>query len=129
MPPDPAPSLDFSSLGELSVINDPAREHGHLSPSDVMYPGGPALDGGLPAFGDPIPENAGPGGRRPEWLKVRIGAGESWRMRPTTAELSTPPESRAPTGTSATIRSLTDSSSASRSSAGAMGRGAASGVQ
>ncbi|MBA2631853.1 MAG: lipoyl synthase [Chloroflexi bacterium] len=40
-----------------------------------MYPGGPQLDGGLLAPGDPIPENAGPGGRRPEWLKVRIGAG------------------------------------------------------
>jgi lipoyl synthase len=71
------PQRDFSSLGELSVVG-PAAGH-HASPSDVMYPGGPALDGGpvlLP--GDPIPENAGPGGRRPEWLKVRIGSGETF---------------------------------------------------
>ena len=71
-----APSRsDFSALGELGVINQPA---GHPSPSDVMYPGGPAVDGGLLAPGDPLPENAGPGGRRPEWLKVRIGAGETY---------------------------------------------------
>jgi lipoic acid synthetase len=43
-----------------------------------MYPGGPQVDGGLLAPGDPIPENAGPGGRRPEWLKVRVGAGETY---------------------------------------------------
>jgi lipoic acid synthetase len=43
-----------------------------------MYPGGPSLDGGLLAPGDPIPENAGPGGRRPEWLKVRVGIGERY---------------------------------------------------
>ncbi|TMB55771.1 MAG: lipoyl synthase [Chloroflexi bacterium] len=43
-----------------------------------MYPGGPGLDGGLLAPGDPIPENAGPGGRRPEWLKVRVGVGETY---------------------------------------------------
>jgi lipoic acid synthetase len=79
MPPDPAPSVYFSSLGELTVINAHPRPHGgHVSPSDVMYPGGPATDGGLAAFGDPIPENAGPGGRRPEWLKVRVGAGQTY---------------------------------------------------
>jgi lipoic acid synthetase len=79
MPPDPAPSVDFSSLGELAIINDhPLAHGGHRSPSDVMYPGGPAIDGGLAAFGDPIPENAGPGGRRPEWLKVRVGAGQTY---------------------------------------------------
>ena len=51
----------------------------HHSPSDVMYPGGPALDGGPGIFpGDPIPENAGPGGRRPDWLKVRVGSGETY---------------------------------------------------
>jgi lipoic acid synthetase len=43
-----------------------------------MYPGGPQVDGGLLAPGDPIPENAGPGGRRPEWLKVRVGAGDTY---------------------------------------------------
>jgi lipoic acid synthetase len=43
-----------------------------------MYPGGPSVDGGLLAPGDPIPENAGPGGRRPEWLKVRVGVGEAY---------------------------------------------------
>jgi lipoic acid synthetase len=43
-----------------------------------MYPGGPMVDGGLLAPGDPVPENAGPGGRRPEWLKVRVGAGETY---------------------------------------------------
>jgi lipoyl synthase len=79
MPPDPAPSVDFSSLGELTVINDhPPAHGGHLSPSEVMYPGGLATDGGLATFGDPIPENAGPGGRRPEWLKVRVGAGQTY---------------------------------------------------
>jgi lipoic acid synthetase len=66
---------DFAGLGELSVLGPP---NGHASPSEVMYPGGPALDGGLLAPGDPIPENAGPGGRRPEWLKVRIGVGETY---------------------------------------------------
>jgi lipoic acid synthetase len=68
-----APRPDFSTLGELNVVSNPAG--GHVSPSEVMYPGGPAVDGGRLAPGDPIPENAGPGGRRPEWLKVRIGAG------------------------------------------------------
>ena len=43
-----------------------------------MYPGGPSLDGGLLAAGDPIPENAGPGGRRPDWLKVRVGVGDTY---------------------------------------------------
>src|SRR5919106_1963827 len=66
---------DFSTLGELTVIGPPP---GHHSPSDVMYPGGPATDAGLLAPGDPIPENAGPGGRRPDWLKVRIGMGETY---------------------------------------------------
>jgi lipoic acid synthetase len=79
MPPNSAPSVDFSALGELTVLNDQSRPHGvHVSPSEVMYPGGPASDGGLAAFGDPIPENAGPGGRRPEWLKVRVGAGQTY---------------------------------------------------
>ena len=74
---DPRPT-DFSALEQLSVVGPPA-ERGHTSgPSAVMYPGGPAVDGGLLAPGDPIPENAGPGGRRPEWLKVRIGAGETY---------------------------------------------------
>jgi lipoic acid synthetase len=67
---------DFSTLGELSVVSEPVA--GHASPSDVMYPGGPTVDGGLLGPGDPIPENAGPGGRRPEWLKVRVGAGETY---------------------------------------------------
>ncbi|HET6818954.1 MAG TPA: lipoyl synthase [Candidatus Limnocylindria bacterium] len=66
---------DFSSLGELSVVSNPP---GHASPSEVMYPGGASVDGGLLAPGDPIPENAGPGGRRPEWLKVRVGMGETY---------------------------------------------------
>ncbi|MGH2456075.1 MAG: lipoyl synthase [Candidatus Limnocylindria bacterium] len=66
---------DFSGLGELSVVSQPA---GHHSPSEVMYPGGSSTDGGLLAPGDPIPENAGPGGRRPDWLKVRIGMGETY---------------------------------------------------
>jgi lipoic acid synthetase len=66
---------DFSALGELTVVGPPP---GHSSPSEVMYPGGPSLDGGLLAPGDPLPENAGPGGRRPEWLKVRIGMGETY---------------------------------------------------
>ena len=43
-----------------------------------MYPGGPDLDRAPPGPGEPIPENAGPGGRRPEWLKVRLGAGETY---------------------------------------------------
>ena len=67
---------DYSTLGELSVVSEPTG--GHASPSDVMYPGGPAVDGGLLAPGDPIPENAGPGGRRPDWLKVRVGAGDTY---------------------------------------------------
>jgi lipoyl synthase len=66
---------DFSTLGELTVIGPPP---GHTSPSDVMYPGGPSVDGGLLAPGDPLPENAGPGGRRPDWLKVRVGVGETY---------------------------------------------------
>ncbi|MEP7041054.1 MAG: hypothetical protein ABI864_05700, partial [Chloroflexota bacterium] len=69
------PQRDFSGLGELSVLNEPT---GHHSPSEVMYPGGPGLDAGGLFPGDPIPENAGPGGRRPEWLKVRIGSGETY---------------------------------------------------
>ena len=68
------PPRDFTALGELSVIGG-GEDH---SPSPVMYPGGPAVDGGLLAPGDPIPENAGPGGRRPDWLKVRIGAGATY---------------------------------------------------
>jgi lipoic acid synthetase len=71
-----APRPDFSALGELGVVNQPAP--GHTSPSELMYPGGPQVDGGLLAPGDPIPENAGPGGRRPEWLKVRLGAGGTY---------------------------------------------------
>lgn len=67
---------DFSALGQLGVIGGPAG--GHASPSDVMYPGGPQVDGGLLAPGDPVPENAGPGGRRPEWLKVRLGTGGTY---------------------------------------------------
>jgi lipoic acid synthetase len=63
-------------LGELSVVSNPVG--GHATPSDVMYPGGAQTDGGLLAPGDPIPENAGPGGRRPEWLKVRIGVGSTY---------------------------------------------------
>jgi lipoic acid synthetase len=70
------PRPDFSALGQLSVVSNPVG--GHVSPSEVMYPGGPSLDGGLLAPGDPLPENAGPGGRRPEWLKVRIGAGSTF---------------------------------------------------
>ncbi len=66
---------DFTTLGELGVLSP---RGGHGGPSDVMYPGGPQTDGGLLAPGDPIPENAGPGGRRPEWLKVRVGAGETY---------------------------------------------------
>ena len=71
-------SRDFSSLGELSVVGQPAEAAAHHRPSEVMYPGGPDLDSGLPGPGEPIPENAGPGGRRPEWLKVRIGVGETY---------------------------------------------------
>ncbi len=67
---------DFTSLGELSVL--PSAAPHHAAPSDVMYPGGPDVDGGLLAPGDPVPENAAPGGRRPEWLKVRIGAGGTY---------------------------------------------------
>jgi lipoic acid synthetase len=74
----PRPDLDprFGELGELTVVSSPAG--GHAGPSDVMYPGGPQVDGGRLAPGDPVPENAGPGGRRPEWLKVRIGAGSTY---------------------------------------------------
>jgi lipoic acid synthetase len=67
---------DFSVLGELDVVSNPVG--GHATPSEVMYPGGPQMDGGLPAEGDPVPENAGPNGRRPEWLKVRLGAGGTY---------------------------------------------------
>ncbi len=74
MPPD-VPLPDFGSLGELTVVD---TRHGHVAPSEVMYPGGPGVDGGLLAPGDPVPENAGPGGRRPEWLKVRVGAGDTF---------------------------------------------------
>ncbi|HEY7464917.1 MAG TPA: lipoyl synthase [Candidatus Limnocylindria bacterium] len=66
---------DFGGLGELTVVSNPT---GHAAPSEVMYPGGPAVDGGLLAPGDPIPENSGPGGRRPDWLKVRVGVGETY---------------------------------------------------
>ena len=75
-----APQPDFSSLGELNVVSNPAG--GHASPSEVMYPGGPQSDGGLLAPGDPLPENAGPGGRRPEWLKVRLGDRQHLRRYP-----------------------------------------------
>jgi lipoic acid synthetase len=81
MAPDPAPLTDFSALGELSVLAQPAGTHaasGHAAPSEIMYPGGPTVDGGLLAPGDPVPENAGPGGRRPEWLKVRVGVGDTY---------------------------------------------------
>ena len=71
---DPAP--DFSTLGELNVVTNPGG--GHAAPSDVMYPGGAQMDGGLLAPGDPVPENAGPNGRRPEWLKVRLGVGGTY---------------------------------------------------
>ncbi len=74
LPSPPRP--DFSTLGELSVVGQPSG--GHAGPSEVMYPGGPQVDGGLLAPGDPIPENAGPGGRRPDWLKVRLGAGGAY---------------------------------------------------
>ena len=67
---------DFSTLGELNVVSSPTG--GHASPSEVMYPGGPKVDGGMLAPGDPIPKNAGPGGRRPDWLKVRIGVGSAY---------------------------------------------------
>ena len=67
---------DYGSLGELAVVSNPVG--GHATPSEVMYPGGAQVDGGLLAPGDPLPENAGPGGRRPEWLKVRIGAGSTF---------------------------------------------------
>jgi lipoic acid synthetase len=78
-PPPSAPQRDFSALGELTVVGQAdAATHGHTAPSEVMYPGGATIDGGLLAPGDPVPENAGPGGRRPEWLKVRIGAGSTY---------------------------------------------------
>jgi lipoyl synthase len=70
------PTPDFGSLGELNVVNNPVG--GHATPSEVMYPGGPQSDGGLLAPGDPVPENAGPNGRRPDWLKVRVGAGSTY---------------------------------------------------
>ena len=70
------PNPDFSTLGELTVVSNPTG--GHASPSEVMYPGGAQTDGGLLAPGDPVPENAGPGGRRPEWLKVRVGVGATY---------------------------------------------------
>ena len=70
---------DFSSLGELSVVGrSDGSLDGHHGPSAIMYPGGAQVDGGLPGPGEPVPENAGPGGRRPEWLKVRIGAGDTY---------------------------------------------------
>jgi lipoic acid synthetase len=72
------PQPDFSALGELTVVSPPTAGH-HAAPSDVMYPGGAGVDGGLLAPGDPVPENAGPGGRRPDWLKVRIGAGDTYQ--------------------------------------------------
>lgn len=71
------PGPDFSTLGELTVVSNPSGS-GHASPSEVMYPGGPQVDGGILAPGDPMPENAGPGGRRPEWLKVRLGIGSTY---------------------------------------------------
>ncbi|MGZ8562325.1 MAG: lipoyl synthase [Candidatus Limnocylindria bacterium] len=67
---------DFSVLGELNVVSNPVG--GHATPSEMMYPGGPQMDGGLLAEGDLVPENAGPNGRRPEWLKVRLGAGRTY---------------------------------------------------
>ncbi len=70
------PATDFGSLGELTVVSNPIG--GHATASDVLYPGGAKVDGGLLAPGDPLPENAGPGGRRPAWLKVRIGAGSTY---------------------------------------------------
>jgi lipoic acid synthetase len=74
------PRPDFGGLSELSVVSNPTEGSGghHAGPSDVMYPGGPSVDGGLLAPGDPLPENAGPGGRRPEWLKVRVGVGQTY---------------------------------------------------
>ncbi|HEY7737613.1 MAG TPA: lipoyl synthase [Candidatus Limnocylindria bacterium] len=69
---------DFSTLGELAVVGASGEPVGHHGPSPVMYPGGPEVDGGMPGPGEPLPENAGPGGRRPEWLKVRIGAGDTY---------------------------------------------------
>src|SRR5207237_4240000 len=83
MPPEsrllPAPQRDFSALGELTVVGQAdSTAHGHAAPSEVMYPGGPMVDGGLLGPGDPLPENAGPGGRRPDWLKVRVGAGATY---------------------------------------------------
>ncbi len=79
MPPDLPAAPDFSTRGELTIVGQPTPEHhGHVSPSEIMYPGGPLVDGGLLAPGDPVPENAGAGGRRPEWLKVRLGAGATY---------------------------------------------------
>jgi lipoic acid synthetase len=70
---------DFSTLGELAVVGTTAGgPAGHHGPSPLLYPGGPDSDGGMPGPGEPVPENAGPGGRRPEWLKVRIGAGDTY---------------------------------------------------
>ena len=67
---------DFGTLGELTVVSNPAG--GHATPSEVMYPGGPEVDGGLLGPGDPLPENARTSERRPAWLKVRIGAGATY---------------------------------------------------
>jgi lipoic acid synthetase len=81
MAPTPESLRDFSALGELSVVGhagDGHAQHGHAAPSEIMYPGGPTVDGGLLAPGDPVPVNAGPGGRRPAWLKVRVGAGDTY---------------------------------------------------
>ena len=75
MASDPSVS-DFSALDELTVVSNAVG--GHPTPSEVMYPGGPQMDGGLLAPGDPFPENAGPNGRRPEWLKVRLGVGGTY---------------------------------------------------
>ena len=78
MSQDPSSGVSsFSELSELAVVQ-PSPTAASGSAHDIMYPGGASVDGGLLAPGDPIPENAGPGGRRPEWLKVRIGAGETY---------------------------------------------------
>ena len=72
-----APRPEFGSLAQLTVVSN-TPTGGHATPSDVMYPGGSQVDGGLLAPGDPLPENAGLNGRRPDWLKVRIGAGSAY---------------------------------------------------
>ena len=46
---------DLSDLGELSVLGS----NGHNSPSEVMYPGGPSVDGAPLAPGDYIVEMSG----------------------------------------------------------------------